>query len=70
MAGDEGMEAVRARVHELEGQVTAFTGLGEALKVVDGLLGRATEELAVTGGRPPHSSMAVGQREVRAVVLA
>jgi hypothetical protein len=57
-----------ATVDELEGQVTAFTELSEAIKVVDGVLGRASTELADFAARtaPRLSS---GRREVRAVAL-
>ncbi len=70
MADEEGMDAVQEKVHELEGQVTAFTGLGEALKIVDDVLGRASEGLAGAGGRTSFSSMPRARREVRAVALA
>ena len=69
MANGDGIEAVRDQVHDLEVQVTAFTGLGQALKEVDGVLGEVSEELARTGGGPPLRTRWTG-REVRAVALA
>lgn len=68
----EGREAdVNAvRVHELEGQVTAFTGISEAIRAVDGVLGEASMGLAVAGGREPFVIGRSHRREVRTVALA
>ncbi len=70
MADEQGTEAMQERVQELEGQVTAFTGMGEALKAVDGVLGRASAELAVAGARGPLGPMPANRREIRTVALA
>lgn len=57
-------------VRELEVQVTAFTGLSQALKEVDGVLGQVTHELASTRSEGPARGPWAGSREVRAVALA
>ncbi len=69
MADADGAGAIRERVRDLEAQVTAFTGLGQALKEVDGVLGQASEELIRTGGYTPLQTRWTGPRQVRAVVL-
>ncbi|MGH9079595.1 MAG: hypothetical protein ACRDYE_05880, partial [Acidimicrobiales bacterium] len=70
MAEGDVINAAQQRVHDLEGQVTAFTGLSEAIRAVDGVLGRASEELAGAGGGASHRTMWAGRREVRTVALA
>jgi hypothetical protein len=70
MADDNDMDAVQAQVHNLEGQVTAFTGLGEAIKAIDDVLGQVSEELASGRDGTPHRTSQTGRREVRAVALA
>jgi hypothetical protein len=69
VADEEDMNAVLAQVQELEGQVTAFTDFGEAIKAVDGVLGQVSEELA-GAETPPPRTIWTGRREVRAVALA
>ena len=76
MDDGESGNGLQTRVEELEGQVTAFTGLGEAIKAVDTVLGRTSEELARGRRRTPslpdpvtHPD-AVTRRGVRAVALA
>jgi hypothetical protein len=68
MADADGMDLVQVQVQELNGQVTAFAGLGEAIKVADGAMGRAAVELARVTGSAPSRSM--DRSEVRAVALA
>jgi hypothetical protein len=68
MADGDGVEFARGQVRDLEVQVTAFTGLGQALKEVDGVLGQVSEELARTG--VPLRTRWTGSREVHAVALA
>jgi len=63
-------EFEEARVHELEGQVTAFTDLGEAIRAVDDVLGQATRGLTGAEGRSPLGGAGAHRREVRNVVLA
>jgi hypothetical protein len=70
MADGESARAVDWRVLDLEGQVTAFAGLSEAIMAVDDLLGSASFELAGTGSGIAHRAMWTGRREVRAVALA
>jgi hypothetical protein len=69
MADGVDMNAVQAQVEELEGQVTAFTDFGEAIKAVDGVLGQVSEELTGVETTPPRTNW-TGRREVRAVALA
>jgi predicted site-specific integrase-resolvase len=65
------MHEPNAQVDDLEDQVTAFTGLGEALKEVDGVLAEVSQELAQTRpGSVPLRTRWTGAREVRAVALA
>ena len=70
MDGGDGFEAVRDQVHELEVQVSAFTGLGQALKEVDGVLGEVSEELGRTGNGASLRTRWTVPREARAVALA
>ncbi len=62
-------ESGPSRVHELEGQVTAFTDLGEAIRAIDDVLGQASVGLVGAGG--PHSPDTARARrhEVRTVRL-
>lgn len=68
----EGREAdvYTVRVHELEGQVTAFTGISEAIRAVDDVLGQASLGLAGGAGTQHLNAGRSHRREVRTVVLA
>lgn len=57
-------------VRELQEQVTAFAGLGQALKEVDGVLGQVTHELASARSERPARGSWAGSHQVRAVALA
>lgn len=59
-----------ARAHDLEEQVTAFAGFGEALKEVDTVLGDVSSELAQSTGATPLRTRWTGPHQVRAVALA
>lgn len=69
MADGDAIDSATGQVRNLEEQVTAFTGFGEALKEVDGVLGQVSEGLARTGGEVLQTRW-TGPREVRAVALA
>ncbi len=70
MADGNDANAMQAQVQELEGQVTAFADLGEAIKAVDGVLGQVSEELAGAGDAIPPRTIWTDRHEVRAVALA
>ena len=69
--GDGGVVTeAEAQVSDLADQVSAFTGFGQALKEIDGVLGQVSQELAQTGSSFPLRTRWTGTREVRAVALA
>lgn len=69
MADGEHADTADWRLLDLEGQVTAFAGLSQAIKEVDELLGSASFDLAGTGSGIAHRAMWTGRREVRAAAL-